>query len=112
VDLVVEYLTIKNVLNDRRTALSYLRSKEGRRAVGRFRIEQDLRSKGVTENVIAEVCDELEDGSRAKGLLASKFRPEPELKPKAFRFLVSRGFQYDAAHQAVREFFAGGVEED
>lgn len=85
----------KNELSEERFAEE--RARQLSRKYGAARIRQDLKSKGVSEELIERVspADELE---RAKAILERKYR-EPattrEEKAKRMRFLQSRGFSSD-----------------
>ncbi len=115
VEQTIAYLKGKNLINDRRAAEALCRTREGRRAVGSFRMEQELKRRGASEEIVSELCQNLDEAVRAATVLASKFslrletRPDPKLKDKAFRFLLSRGFGYETAHNAIRDFFAVDV---
>ena len=109
VESTISILRLKNILNDRRVTESFCRSRAGRKGIGVYRLEHDLRTRGAPEELIAEFCSGEGEEGKAKTALAAKFVPEPSLKPKAFRFLLSRGFSFEIAHNAVCEFFSEDV---
>ena len=91
----------KNQLSEERFAEE--RARQLSRKYGAVRIRQDLKAKGVSEELIERVspADELE---RARAILERKYR-EPassrEERAKRMRFLQSRGFSFDVIRQAL-----------
>ena len=73
------------------------------RKYGAARIRQDLKAKGVAEEVVARVSSEGEL-ERAKAILARKYRDAAatrEEKARRMRFLQSRGFSFDTIRGAL-----------
>ena len=92
---LLDELEKKQQLSDERYA--EVRSNWMARKYGAARIRQDLKAKGVGEEVVARISStgELE---RAKAILARKYRDEAstrEEKARRMRFLQSRGFSYE-----------------
>lgn len=88
---VVEHLSKKKLLDDRRAAEAVIRRYSGRRAVGRERLEQILRGRGAPE----EVMDVIPREENVEVLVREKF-PQGAAASKIARFLASRGFSEDA----------------
>jgi len=109
VDTLIESLKLRNIINDERAIQSYLRVHTGRKGAGLFKMEAELRSKGVSDQTISLLAEMVSEPDTALDALSGKFQPKEELKPKMFRFLVSRGFSYDSAHSAIRKFLSSGV---
>jgi regulatory protein len=68
------------------------------RKYGAAKIRQDLKSKGVSEEVSGRAVAELDDVAKAKEILARKYRAPAttrEERAKRARFLQSRGYSYD-----------------
>ena len=68
------------------------------RKYGAARIRQDLKSKGVSEEIAERTVAELDDVAKAKEILARKYRvpaASREERAKRARFLQGRGFSYD-----------------
>jgi len=68
------------------------------RKYGAARIRQDLKSKGVSEEIAERTVAELDDVAKAKQILARKYRvpaTSREERAKRARFLQGRGFSYD-----------------
>ena len=98
---LLDELEKKRQLSDERYA--EVRSHWMARKYGAARIRQDLKAKGVAEEVVARVSSdgELE---RAKAILARKYRDAAttrEEKARRMRFLQSRGFSYDTIRGAL-----------
>ena len=98
---VVDLLQSKKQLSDERFAEERARSLS--RKYGAAKIRQDLKERGVADDVVERVPleGELE---RAKAILQRKYR-EPaatrEEQAKRARFLQGRGFSYDSIRGAL-----------
>jgi regulatory protein len=74
------------------------------RKYGAARIRQDLRAKGIEDELLERVSSENEL-QKARMILERKYRRPAttrEERAKRARFLQSRGFSYDTIYQAVR----------
>ena len=93
-------------LDDARFA-SYFVDERVRRGWGRIKIDQELRRKGVDPAEIPgypeEYFDEQSDVERAAALLARKSIPENKPFEKLVRHLMSKGFSYSIARDAVQQ---------
>ena len=99
---MLDELEKRKQLSDERYA--EVRSHWMARKYGAAWIRQDLKAKGVADDVIASVSpvDEL---ARARAILARKYRDAAttrEEKARRMRFLQSRGFSYDTIRNALR----------
>ncbi|TDP01057.1 regulatory protein RecX [Marinomonas balearica] len=100
IDAVIALLLEYNYLNDRRFAQIYIRSKASR-LYGQFRIRQELKQKGVTQEDIAIAFDEepVDWYENAKSLRHRKFGTlvpsDFKAKSKQMRYLQSHGFSFD-----------------
>lgn len=76
------------------------------RKYGAAKIRQDLKAKGVAEDIVARVSGEGEL-ERALTILKRKYR-EPatthEERARRARFLQSRGFSHDTIYRLIRSF--------
>jgi regulatory protein len=98
---LLDDLEKKKQLSDERYA--EVRSHWMARKYGAARIRQDLKAKGVAEDVVARVSAEGEL-ERAKAILARKYcdaAATREEKARRARFLQSRGFSMDVIHRLV-----------
>lgn len=93
-------------VNDARFA-AYFIEERIRRGWGRRKIELELVRKGVSLDEIPGYPDAFfsddDDLNRARALLARKTVPRERAYEKLTRFLVSRGFSYGIATDAVRD---------
>ena len=83
----------KNQLSEERYAEE--RARQLSRKYGAARIRQDLKSKGVSEELISRFSSSENEMQRAKEILQRKYRTPAatrEEKAKRMRFLQSRGF--------------------
>lgn len=100
---VLDSLLSRKHLSDERFAEERARSLS--RKYGPAKIRQDLKARGIADEVIGKVAVEGE-AERAKAILARKYR-EPaktrEERAKRMRFLQGRGFSHDVIYQLVRE---------
>ena len=74
------------------------------RKYGAAKIRQDLKSKGVSEEVSDRAVAELDDLTKAKEILARKYRlpaTTREERAKRARFLQSRGFSGEVIRRLV-----------
>jgi regulatory protein len=99
---LLDELESKKQLSDERYA--EVRSHWMARKYGAARIRQDLKSNGVSGDVVARVSAEGEL-DRAKAILARKYRDAAstrEEKARRMRFLQSRGFSFDTIRAALQ----------
>ena len=73
---------------------------------GVSRVTRALRSKGVTEQAIADVTPDLKENelARARALWTRKFREPPadaNARAKQIRYLQSRGFSFDIIKRVI-----------
>jgi regulatory protein len=94
-DVLISELKAKNQLSEARFAEE--RARQLSRKYGAARIRQDLKSKGVGEELVEHVSSE-GDLERARAILERKYRQPSttrEERAKRMRFLQSRGFSSD-----------------
>jgi len=111
VESVISRLKEYGYLDDERFAFSYASLKVKQRAIGRRRLERDLKMKKVESNVVDEALglvyaetseDELIDRAIEKRI---KLRGKPQNRMEAkslFDHLLRQGFPYDLVSQKVR----------
>jgi len=98
---LLDELEKRRQLSDERYA--EVRTNRMARKYGAARIRQDLKAKGVADNVVARVSAEGEL-ERAKTILGRKYRDEAtsrEEKARRARFLQGRGFSMDVIRRLV-----------
>jgi len=102
VNAVVDLLQSKKQLSDERFAEERARSLS--RKYGAAKIRQDLKARGIAEEVITQISSRLDDSQKAREILAKKFPLEPknrEERAKRARFLQGRGFSYEVIIHAL-----------
>jgi regulatory protein len=86
----------KNQLSEERFAEE--RARRLARKYGAARIRQDLKAKGVSEELVSRFCSSSDELQTAKTILERKYRlpaTTREEKAKRMRFLQGRGFSSD-----------------
>ena len=99
---LLDELEKRKQLSDERYAEA--RAESMARKFGAAKIRQDLRARGVADDVVARVSSggELE---RARAILARKYRVEASTREemaRRMRFLQSRGFSFDTIRAALQ----------
>lgn len=106
IDAALAQAKSKRFIDDRRFA-SYFIEERIRRGWGRKKIEAELAHRGITPSELPgypEAYFTAEgDAERARQLLAKRVVPSDRAYEKLVRFLVSRGFDFGTAQQAVRD---------
>jgi len=103
VEAVVDLLVSKKQLSDERFAEE--RARVLSRKFGAAKIRQDLKARGISDDISARVSSGPDELERAKAILRRKYR-EPaktrEEDAKRARFLQGRGFSYDVIRILLR----------
>jgi regulatory protein len=113
IDQVIKSLLDTGYINDREYAEAFIEEKK-RGGWGNKLISQALIKRGVQKEFIDELINEGGDQNsriRALDLLRKKYKmrlPDelPPLKNKMFAYLISKGYDYEEAGSAVREYLA------
>ena len=98
---LLDELEKRKQLSDERYA--EVRSNWMARKYGAAKIRQDLKAKGVADEVAARISTE-DELQRARAILARKYRDVAttrEEKARRMRFLQSRGFSFDTIRGAL-----------
>ena len=111
VERVLDDLSAKGFINEARVAESLLHRRAGR--LGNARVLQELRSKGVPEDVMRAAADQVRNTEvvRAQGVWRKKFGQAPQdaaERARQMRFLAARGF----SGEVVRRVLNAGPGED
>jgi regulatory protein len=100
---VLDLLLSRKQLSDERFAEERARSLS--RKYGSAKIRQDLKARGISDDISARVSSGPDELERAKAILQRKYR-EPaatrEEHAKRARFLQSRGFSYDVIRSVLK----------
>ena len=114
VDYAIEKLRSYNFLNDGEYAEAYVENAAKRKG-GRL-IRMELRGKGISDSEIDAAIDNLDGETQlqtATEILQKYMRGKTADKAnlqKAYRYLMSKGFDYDTAKSALTAF--GEIDED
>ena len=109
VDYVLEKMSDYRFLDDEAYATAYCESAAKKK--GKKLIKMELRAKGVEEADMAEALDGVSDESQlaaAQTILQKYMRgknTDKETLQKAFRHLLSKGFDYETAKSALAAIF-------
>ena len=100
---VINKLEEYGYLDDSQFATTFIEIKK--RGWGKRRLEAELNFKGVDAKIVEEAVSKIDDEDENAYLVAKKYcktRPvDYDLKVKAFRYLVSKGFTYDSVNAAL-----------
>jgi regulatory protein len=101
---VLDALAAKDFINEERVVESVLHRRSAK--LGASRIKQELQSKGLAPQAVAQAMDELRGSEleRAREVWRKKFGQAPvdaAQRGKQMRFLASRGFGGDTIHRVV-----------
>ncbi len=109
IDAAVERAQDLRFLDERRFVTAFVEERM-RRGWGRRKIERELALRGVRDEGLLELADSLmsEDGERdrARDILARRRIPDDKAYEKLVRHLMTKGFSYGVASDAVKECLA------
>jgi len=106
---LVDSLVEDRYVDDARYASAFAREKASLQGWGPIKIRFQLRSKGISDAVIAAALEEVEPARAAdklERLLAVKARTlqgDPQFRLKLIKFGLSRGYEYEAVEEAVKK---------
>ena len=111
---VLDELERRGFISEERVVESVIHSKAGR--YGSARLLQELRSKGLDDEIVRNVGEQLRDTElqRAQEIWRKRFgEPPADIKEKAkqLRFLASRGFSGAVASRVLRDAPYSGTDE-
>jgi regulatory protein len=104
VQAVLDLLLSKKQQSDERFAEE--RARVLSRKFGAAKIRQDLKARGISDDITARVSSAPDELERARAILERKYRSPAqtrEERAKRARFLQSRGFPYDVIRRLVVE---------
>lgn len=106
INRAIQRATEFKFLNEERFLISFIDERK-RRGWGKLRIERELMARGSDPRTLPGYPERFfsreDDIERANQLLDRKRIPSEKPFEKLMRFLVSKGFSYDVAREAVRE---------
>jgi regulatory protein len=103
---VIQQLDSQNYVDDVRFSQSWVHHRRQTKAMSRRRLQQELRSKRVADDIIRKVLseDEVTDIETIQTLAHKKYRQTRYKDPqKLLAFLVRQGYDYSAAKNVIEE---------
>ncbi|MDQ3019453.1 MAG: RecX family transcriptional regulator [Bacteroidota bacterium] len=110
IDKVIGLLEKQKYLDDKSYAKNFLEERLRRKPIGKRLAKMKLSEKGIDKETVEETIeDNYSEGKEvelARGLLAKykknvKGNNEAEKKSKCYRYLISRGFDYETVREAI-----------
>ncbi|MDS1029046.1 regulatory protein RecX [Bacillota bacterium LX-D] len=112
INCVIDYCKERKYIDDLDYARRWICNSKELRPMGRKRVFQELKMKGIDVELIETGINELlsleDEEELALKLLHKKFKDcdlNRQNMPKAYSFLVRRGFSYATARKALDTFF-------
>ncbi|PUE43224.1 recombination regulator RecX [Limnohabitans sp. Bal53] len=101
----LDELQARDFINDGRAVDSLVNRRAGK--LGSARIKQELATKGLSGEAVAEALEQLKDTelSRAQEVWRKKFAApaqDPQARAKQMRFLITRGFNAEVVRRVVK----------
>jgi regulatory protein len=102
-EIIINKLVKEGFINDNRYAAIFVREKIHFNKWGTIKIAQALRIKGITDKIINDALNQIEEKTEEESLVvllnkkisSIKSKTKYELKAKLIRFGLSRGYKYD-----------------
>lgn len=119
VEMVIYKLQRENLLDDADFARQWVESRQTRK-LGRSRIAQELRRKGVSQEEAENALDLIDDEDQLAGAIAlaekaaARIKPGEDPRKAASRIagmLARRGYSWDIAKEAIRQALSDEIEE-
>ncbi|MEI6847839.1 MAG: recombination regulator RecX [Chlorobiaceae bacterium] len=115
IEPVLEKLTTQDLLDDYVFGSELIRSYSKRKPVGKLKIRNELRKKGVSETIIVKLLNEYNNLTHCWLAAEKKVRTlhgtsKPNKKIKLARFLHNRGFEWQEIQPVIKHFFKDSSE--
>lgn len=111
IDKTISFLKEYNFLSDNNYAKMYVKDKS--RVQGKNKIKFDLIKKGINDNIIEEEISNIDREDEREGAynlavkkyntIAKRENDKFKLSQKLYRFLLSKGYDYDTVSYAVKK---------
>ncbi len=111
---VLELLEKQKYLDDSAYAKNYMEDKLKRKPMGKRLARMKLSEKGIDAETVEKTIQDNYSGEKESELACQlltkyskkiKYRDEAEKKSKCYRYLASRGFDYETIKEALKESF-------
>ena len=119
VEMVIYKLQRENLLDDADFARQWVESRQTRK-LGRSRIAQELRRKGVSQEEAENALDLIDDEDQLAGAIALAEKAAARIKPgedprkassRIAGMLARRGYSWDISKEAIRQALSDEIEE-
>ena len=119
VEMVIYKLERENLLDDADFARQWVESRQNHK-LGRSRIAQELRRKGVSQEEAEEALSVIDDDEQLSGAVAlaekaaARIKPDEDMRKAASRIagmLARRGYSWDIAKQAIQQALSAEIDE-
>ncbi len=119
VEMVIYKLQRENLLDDADFARQWVESRQTHR-LGRSRIAQELRRKGISQEEAEEALSVIDDDDQLAGAVtlaekaAARIKPGEDPRKAASRIagmLARRGYSWDIAKEAIRQALTDDIDE-
>ena len=110
IEKIVQLLEGQKYIDDETYARNFLESKTRGKAIGKRLMQKKLREKGIPNELATIILAENFPGERETALASEllkkylkriKYKNDLDKKNKSFRYLISRGFDYETAVRAI-----------
>lgn len=111
INRTIEFLREYNLINDRNYVKMYVKDKL--KSQGKNKIKYNLKRKGISDELIIEELCKIDDEDSKNGAIILAQKKYNELKrresdqyklsQKLYRFLISKGYNYDLASDVMKE---------
>ena len=107
---VIDMLAGYGYIDDEKYAMEYVKSRTESKRYGKLRIKQELRERGISDALIEQALAEstADEPAMALAHLEKKTHGNTDLdekeKRRCFDYLMRRGFTYETARQAIRQY--------
>ena len=103
---LIERLKTMNYINDEAYAKMFKTTKHVK--ISARQIKQKLRGKGVNDELIEEACADIDNQEELDNSIAEKYMRNKNFDQnnlsKLFRYLISKGFEYDVVSSIVEQY--------
>ena len=119
VEMVIYKLQRENLLDDADFARQWVESRQNHK-LGRSRIAQELRRKGVSQEEAEEALSAIDDDDQLSGAIAlaekaaARIKPGEDVRKASARIagmLARRGYAWDIAKQAIQHALSNDIDE-
>ncbi len=106
----ISRLSENGLLNDKSYAVQWVEERQSAKPRSKRALQQELHRKGIPENLIRSVVEDVDDYQSAYGIAADRLwkyegLSEFEFKKKLGTYLASKGFQYDVISEVIRKLW-------